>query len=323
MYSIVFRFEHATADQPALQAASCTLLRAVFVVNGGSGAGAGAALGRALRLAGADFVRGLAAGDLREAVEAAVSRGGVLVACGGDGTASAVLDAVASLPTARQPPVAVVPLGTGNDLARVLWVEGLHGLDEVPSILARLARARMRHLDRWLLDLPDGRSLAWFNYCSWGADARIARRFELVRRQHPPLAHLGRGNRLLYAGLGLIDRARPLSLRWRGAEQAPEGASCLLCAAIGSYSGGARLPVAPDLADGRMEVFALPAPRRGVPALFRGRRPRLLGRVGQLDLDLAQAGVMQLDGEANSAPAGRYRIRHAGTVPVLTDSRPT
>uniref|UniRef100_A0A0M3HRS9 Diacylglycerol kinase n=1 Tax=Ascaris lumbricoides TaxID=6252 RepID=A0A0M3HRS9_ASCLU len=49
----------------------------------------------------------------------------VLVA-GGDGTISLVLDAMRSLQ--RQPPVAILPLGTGNDLSRVLgWGSGHSG----------------------------------------------------------------------------------------------------------------------------------------------------------------------------------------------------
>lgn len=81
-----------------------------------------------------------------------VSRFRVLV-CGGDGTVGWVLSLLDSLHLDYVPPVALLPLGTGNDLARALGWGGGHrrggGPSDLATLLGEVERAQVTLLDRW------------------------------------------------------------------------------------------------------------------------------------------------------------------------------
>lgn len=76
-----------------------------------------------------------------------------ILVCGGDGTIGWVLqclDNVGQDSECSSPPCAIVPLGTGNDLARVLkWGAGYNGSDEPIHLLEDVIEAEKIKLDRW------------------------------------------------------------------------------------------------------------------------------------------------------------------------------
>lgn len=76
-----------------------------------------------------------------------------ILACGGDGTIGWVLsclDNVSQDAKCQSPPMAIVPLGTGNDLARVLrWGAGYTGAEEPINLLRDVIEAEEITLDRW------------------------------------------------------------------------------------------------------------------------------------------------------------------------------
>eukprot|EP00892_Ulva_mutabilis_P011273 jgi/Ulvmu1/8518/UM044_0052.1 len=82
-----------------------------------------------------------------------------IVACGGDGTVAWVLQTIGRLGLQPEPPVAVVPLGTGNDLARSFgwggmfeksWIKDHAALHKT---LGWFGQAAAAPLDRWRLSL--------------------------------------------------------------------------------------------------------------------------------------------------------------------------
>lgn len=88
-----------------------------------------------------------------------------VLCCGGDGTVASVLRMLDEVSRSRRllykPPIGILPLGTGNDLARVLgWGGGYEGGDLV-SWLEAVAEAEVTLLDRWQVSMapqPTGRS---------------------------------------------------------------------------------------------------------------------------------------------------------------------
>jgi diacylglycerol kinase family enzyme len=71
------------------------------------------------------------------------------IVCGGDGTAGWVLSALDKLGHKISPPVGVIPLGTGNDLARVFGWGGGYSGEKLAPILKKMADAKVIQLDRW------------------------------------------------------------------------------------------------------------------------------------------------------------------------------
>uniref|UniRef100_A0A8C9UBJ8 Diacylglycerol kinase n=1 Tax=Scleropages formosus TaxID=113540 RepID=A0A8C9UBJ8_SCLFO len=73
-----------------------------------------------------------------------------ILVCGGDGSVGWVLSELDKLGLHKQCQLGVLPLGTGNDLARVLGWGGLCDDDtQILQILEKLERATTKMLDRW------------------------------------------------------------------------------------------------------------------------------------------------------------------------------
>jgi diacylglycerol kinase (ATP) len=85
-----------------------------------------------------------------------------VLVCGGDGTVSWVLDAIERHNFESPPPVAILPLGTGNDLSRVLqWGRGFSmfdGLGGLSTLLQDIDHAAVTMLDRWKVNIREENS---------------------------------------------------------------------------------------------------------------------------------------------------------------------
>ncbi|OON15116.1 diacylglycerol kinase catalytic domain protein, partial [Opisthorchis viverrini] len=137
-----------------------------------------------------------------------------ILVCGGDGTvgwALSCLDNVGQDAACPTPPMAILPIGTGNDLARVLrWGPGYTGGEEPLTILRDVVEAEKIRLDRWTVVIkPDeaekdaqkkqlqiqanaantnedsSRIFVMNNYFGLGIDADLNLDFHMAREENP------------------------------------------------------------------------------------------------------------------------------------------
>ncbi|GAB2277268.1 Diacylglycerol kinase 2 [Dionaea muscipula] len=186
-----------------------------------------------------------------------------VLVCGGDGTVAWVLDAIEKFNFESPPPVGILPLGTGNDLARVLqWGGGfssIEGQGGLSSLLQDIGHAAVTMLDRWKVDIKEENqdpnsyktcSKFMLNYLGIGCDAKVAYEFHVCREENPEKFYSQFVNKLRYAKEGakdIMDRACAdlpwqVSLEVDGREiQIPKDAEGLIVLNICSYMGGVDL----------------------------------------------------------------------------------
>ncbi|XP_034195377.1 retinal degeneration A isoform X1 [Osmia lignaria lignaria] len=253
-----------------------------------------------------------------------------VLACGGDGTVGWVLSILDQIGASPPPAVGVLPLGTGNDLARALGWGGGYTDEPIGKILTNIGESDTTLLDRWELivernpdaqgDDDNGKGKENLplnvvnNYYSLGVDAHIALEFHEAREAHPEKFNSRLRNKMYYGQMGgkdLVlrkwkDLSEFVTLECDGQDVTPKlkehRVHAIVFLNIASYGGGthpwgaASGTKEPSTEDGIIEVVGLTTYQ--LPLLQAGGHGTCIAQCSTAKLVTTKTIPMQVDGEA-------------------------
>nr|BAA04135.1 diacylglycerol kinase [Drosophila melanogaster] len=254
-----------------------------------------------------------------------------VLACGGDGTVGWVLSVLDQIqpPLQPAPAVGVLPLGTGNDLARALGWGGGYTDEPIGKILREIGMSQCVLMDRWRVKVtpnddvtddhvdrskPNVPLNVINNYFSFGVDAHIALEFHEAREAHPERFNSRLRNKMYYGQMGgkdlILRQYRNLS-QWVTLECDGQdftgklrdaGCHAVLFLNIPSYGGGTHPwndsfgASKPSIDDGLMEVVGLTTYQ--LPMLQAGMHGTCICQCRKARIITKRTIPMQVDGEA-------------------------
>lgn len=225
----------------------------------------------------------------------ALPQGSRVIVAGGDGTVHQLLPAL----VARKLQLALLPGGTGNDLARALGLARLSWREA----LAHAQRAPASSMDLGETTTPGGGTQLFMSSLTAGFDAAIA-----IRAQSAPKWLRGQP-RYLWATLTEIGRLRVYPLRVEADGRLLHDGPLLFASSLNTPSYGSGMPVAPGarIDDGELQLLRVGAFGR-LGAL--GMMPLLLTGQHLRHAKVALSGFRSL------------RLTSAAPVPLALDGEP-
>jgi len=276
-----------------------------------------------------------------------------VVVCGGDGTAGWVLGVLDKMQGCLDyvPPVAILPLGTGNDLARVLgWGGGYTGGSILP-MLQQVSKAHTLVLDRWTVTCRDGeghkqrqqqhlaesvrKQSVLCNYFGIGVDAAVALDFHNLRESRLDLFFSRLLNKVWYAYIGLkatlLKPGRRLSskicIECDGVPlQIPQNLEGIVVLNINSFGGGSDLWGFSEESKEEQEEDSEDSDEEDASDHLARAQPRMndgklevVGVQGALQLGAAQVGLSSF---VRLAQASHIKITNHKALPIQVDGEP-
>ena len=269
---------------------------------------------------------------MKEQILNALANTETLIAVGGDGTVSAVLSTMLASEFANKVKIGLIPLGTGNDLARVLHLYKPFVDKGLLFLVRRLLRAEAIPFDIWKVN----GSYALANYFSGGIDARIAHDFNQDRSKGVIASNSVIANKLHDVRRFFADRKYVLqqgtltTVDKYGKSHTKDlaGHRTVIVGNIPSFASGANPFYKSKMDDGFLEVVDVPNMLNFMFAIALGNIP-LVGRiykkyflksekVHRLELEIQPDEFLQLDGEDLSGKlGGKVTIEFANQVQML------
>ncbi|XP_054283821.1 diacylglycerol kinase epsilon-like [Macrosteles quadrilineatus] len=268
----------------------------------------------------------------------------VVLVAGGDGTVGWVLNAIHQLKLKVEPVVGIVPLGTGNDLSRVLGWGSEHSTSDITGeqILRNIQRATPVKLDRWQVDVRPfshiyrgHKQLLMYNYLSIGVDAQVTLDFHTTRESPFYLFSSRVFNKLLYLLFGTQqcverrcqDLENKLELYLDGVKQELPEIESVVVLNIPSWGAGVDLwsllkqdmPDLPEqsISDGKLEVVAVYSSFHIAQLQVGLSSPHYIGQASSVKIKLKNKMAMQVDGEPWNQQPAEINVNYVNQASVL------
>jgi len=224
-----------------------------------------------------------------------------IVAVGGDGTCSHIANAI--LRSAAPCRLAVVPVGTGNDFAKILGLNG-YAPEQIANLVARGEATRID------VGLSDGHY--FLNSCGFGFDASVLEASNRVRFLKGDAVYI-------YAALGQLFTYRGIEVSANGVPGVKRGRMLMVTVSNGRWLGGA-FNIAPhaSVLDGKLDacffgdsnviervklfVGAMRGTHIGMPSVS-------AAAVQQLSLTFPSNPSMEMDGELRTAQSRTVELK--------------
>ncbi|KYM94857.1 PREDICTED: diacylglycerol kinase epsilon [Cyphomyrmex costatus] len=268
-----------------------------------------------------------------------------ILAAGGDGTVAWLLNTINKLELEPVPSVAIIPLGTGNDLSRVLgWGKEHDSYLDPMELLRKVQAAEKIKLDRWSVTIkPFGglgfrgsyHNLFMYNYISVGVDAQVTLDFHRTRESRFYLFSHRIFNKLLYLCFGTqqvvereckdLDKSLEVYLDDKKVEL--PSIESIVILNIPSWAAGVDLwkmgmednegSEVQSINDGKLEVVALYSSFHMAQLQVGLSKPHRIGQANTVKIILSRPCAMQVDGEPWYQHPCEFNITYSNQASML------
>jgi len=252
----------------------------------------------------------------------------ILVAVGGDGTAIETI--TGAYRSGRLPRIGLIPIGTGNDLARSVHLYELFKNEGVEGCVRQFLQGTYAPLDIWQVNKKE----LMTNYLSIGLDAAILHSFHRQRAKIP--FYSASGNRAAFACIGLSRLAHRLQGKvdvtcWSDAVKKAlslHGYRLVIISNLPFYAGGTMLAPTASFCDGVLEVtaFANVISALGLFAFQPSLRLRTWYgnklehlKAKRVEIEVPEGNFLQIDGEDKThlLQEKKLEIEYSGQISLL------